>query len=55
MRENREVPALEKGKKHGRKGALKGTDQRYTAAARTLGHRNARQMPTRQMNNRGGR
>ncbi|MEO3786088.1 hypothetical protein ABGB12_22390 [Actinocorallia sp. B10E7] len=43
-------------KKSGRKSLLKGTDQRSAALGRnSLGRNNARKLPTRQMNNRGGR
>ena len=50
------LPAKNNNKKSGRKSLLKGTDQRHTAMGRhAAGRHNARKMPTRQMNNRGGR
>lgn len=44
------------GKKSSRKSLLKGADQRHAAMGRhAAGRHNARRLPTRQMNNRGGR
>lgn len=43
-------------KKSSRKALLKGTDQRHLSLGRqAAGRHNARRLPTRQMNNRGGR
>ncbi|GAA2729721.1 hypothetical protein GCM10010439_40850 [Actinocorallia aurantiaca] len=50
------LPAKNTSKKSGRKSLLKGTDQRSAALGRNaMGRNNARRLPTRQMNNRGGR
>ena len=50
------LPAKNNNKKSGRKSLLKGADQRSAALGRNvMGRGNARRLPTRQMNNRGGR
>ncbi|WP_157963513.1 hypothetical protein [Actinocorallia populi] len=50
------MPAKNNNKKSNRKSLLKGADQRHTAMGRhAAGRHNARKLPTRQMNNRGGR
>ena len=42
-------------RKSGRKGMLKGTDRKTASLGRNAARHNARRLPTRQMNNRGGR
>ncbi|GAB3278913.1 hypothetical protein GCM10027589_05190 [Actinocorallia lasiicapitis] len=50
-----QVPPATPAKKPSKKSALKRTNQNPATSTRAAAHRNARHLPTRQMNNRGGR